>query len=112
MRKITKPAQKCSKCGHTIKYEEYEEFCDECGKKAEWNRKTGFPIAIRFLTHQPDLGGDDFNFCSIKCMFKWLLKNGKKQLKHPDDFFSLDYWNRKNIDDLFECLNKKKLNKK
>lgn len=112
MRKITKQAEKCSKCGRIIKSVEYEEFCDECEKKIHWKVETGFPFRLDFILHRKgDFAGKDFNFCSAKCMFKWLLKNGKRQLKHSDDFFGLKYWNKKNTDQLFKFLDKKKIKK-
>ena len=77
MRKITKPKQKCNKCGSVLKAEEYEDFCDECEKKMDWNPKTGFLPRIEFVLH-PEDKVKSVDFCSVKCMFKWLLKNGKK----------------------------------
>lgn len=108
MRKITKPKQKCNKCGSIFKSEEYEDFCDECEKKIDWNPKMGFSARLDFILHS-EKGSKSVDFCSAKCMFKWLLKNGKRTLKHKDDFFGLDYWNKENIDELLNLIDKRKL---
>lgn len=114
MRKITKPAQKCNKCDLITKGEKWDTFCDEwnCQKKIIWNRKKDIPFNITFLFHSEKRGRGDFDFCSARCEFKWLLKNAEKKLKHRNDFFSLEYWNKGNIKDLLKCLNRKKLWKK
>lgn len=107
MRKITKPKQKCSKCSSIIQPEKYEDFCDMCGKKIDWDSKTRLPFDITFIMNSGNY--KKVNFCSVKCMFKWLLKNGKKTLRHKYDFFTLEYWDKKNIDKLLNLIDKKKL---
>ena len=112
MKKVTKPEIRCKKCNHVLEWEKSEEFCDKCGKKLDWNKKNGYPFSIRFILHQNgNLAGEspEFNFCSILCGFKWMIRNAKKYLKNDDDFFTLGYWHRWNIDELFRLLKKEEL---
>jgi hypothetical protein len=108
MQKITKPEVRCKTCNAIIHWAKSEEFCDECGKKLIDDKKNGYPMNIRFILYENGNfnanNDDDFNFCSIKHGFKWLRKNAKKILKEEDDFCTLDYWHKSNIDELFKLL--------
>jgi len=109
MKKVIKPEVRCANCGSVKEYEVVKEFCDTCGKKVDWNSKTGYPLNLTFILHNDKgetLFGEskEFHFCSIKCAFKWLKKNAAKNLKEKEDFFSLEYFNRENLKELFAEL--------
>jgi hypothetical protein len=70
MRKVTKPAKVCKKCGSVLKHEEDEAFCDYCKEK--------IPEDVHLDTTSFFKGDHDLNrttrneFCSWNCVFQFL----------------------------------------
>lgn len=98
MRKVTKSAIVCDKCGSTLKSEEYDSFCDNCTNKI--CSKDSFRVGI-FWKDGSD--ADDVEFCTLKCMREWLLKFPYN--KDLVEFITLPYIH--DIDDLRIFLNDK-----
>lgn len=96
MRKVTKAAVVCDKCGSELKSEECNHFCDNCKMMA--NKET-FDVEIYWKYENKDV--EHFEFCSLICMREWLLKfpYNKEEVK----FVTLPYIS--NIDDLYLFLN-------
>ena len=87
MRKEINPRELCSKCGHVTKYEEYEEFCDQCGTLIPDNV---YPLKLeRYDIDGEDNNHEDVHLCSWKCVMNYLQTNKQKLLK--DGFFTLPY---------------------
>jgi len=85
MRKVTKPAKVCDKCGSRLTPEEYDEFCDHCKEKISKE------VHLEVTTH---FNGDEWRhdyFCSWKCVFAWLknLPYDKERIQ----FMNLPYIN-------------------
>lgn len=108
MKKIIKPEVRCKYCGAIKEYEKSDEFCDECEKNIKWDEKNGYNLSIDYIKHNYD-GLSRFNFCSVKCGLRWLLKHGKENLETDDDFLTLDYWHLKNLNILLNFLDKDKI---
>ena len=69
MRKVTTPATVCKDCGSILKHEECEYFCDLC--KLKIVREYPLRISVFWEDYEPG-GSDTIEFCSWKCLFKWL----------------------------------------
>lgn len=67
MRKVTKPAKVCNKCGSQLTTEEYDEFCDYCKDKI--SKEIHLEISTCF---EGDNNWRHDCFCSWKCVFTWL----------------------------------------
>lgn len=98
MRKVTKPAVVCDKCGSELKSEEYDHFCDNCKMKAN---KDTFNVEIFWKNDDKD--AENFEFCCLKCVREWLLSFPYD--KEEVQFVTLPYIS--DIDDLYPFLNGK-----
>lgn len=86
MRKVTIPAVKCECCGHTKTFEQYEEFCDVCGKKVPHE----YPLKIQLFDVNHVSGVyEDIMTCSWACVKTWLETNKEKALNC--DFLELPF---------------------
>ena len=85
MRKVTKPAKVCDKCGSQLIPEETEEFCDYCKEKISKE------FHLEITTHFTGDNWKDDYFCSWKCVFAW-LKNFPYN-KERVEFITLPYIN-------------------
>lgn len=68
MRKVTKPAIVCDKCGSILSNEEYDSFCDYCKTKIPEER---YEVGVFWKNHED---ATHLEFCSLKCARAWLLK--------------------------------------
>lgn len=95
MRKVTKAAVVCDKCGSELESEKYDHFCDSCKKMT----KDTFNVQIYWKDESKD--DEDFEFCCLGCVREWLLKfpYDKEQVQ----FITLPYIS--NVDDLYPFLN-------
>lgn len=69
MRKVTKPAIVCDKCGSELKSEEYKHFCDNCKMVI-----TGDTVNIEIFWKNDKDCAETFEFCSLVHAREWLLK--------------------------------------
>ena len=92
MRKTIKPEERCEKCDHLTKSKEEDIFCDNCEIKLDKHDDyRGYPFSISTV------GCVDhamLEYCSTKCAFEWVSKNGERYLEVNGDeydhaFFSL-----------------------
>lgn len=86
MRKVTKPAKVCDKCGSQLTPEKYDEFCDYCKEKI--TKEIHLQITTFFKGHDNTRNDE---FCSWKCVFAWLknLPYNKERIQ----FIALPYIN-------------------
>jgi len=77
MKKVTKPAIKCDSCKQTIKYEEYEEFCDQCQKLIA---EKSYPLQMTVFERGAD-HSYHVELCSWKCVKAYLKQHQKKLVK-------------------------------
>ena len=90
MRKVVKPAVKCSQCNHIVEYEQYEEFCDFCKKQIAPKKH---PLEITLF---PTGAQDAYHayLCSWKCVKDYLFAHKKKIMKY--DFITMPFITFKN----------------
>ena len=98
MRKVTKPAVVCDKCGSELISEKYSHFCDNCKMMTNGDN---FNVQIFWKGDNKD--AEDFEFCSLKCVREWLLKFPYN--REEIQFITLPYIS--NLDDLKTFLNDK-----
>lgn len=98
MRKVTKSAVVCDKCGSELKSEEYDHFCDNCKMKTT---KDTFNVEIFWKGDGKE--AEHFEFCCLKCVKEWLLNFPYN--KEEIQFVTLPYIH--NIDDLQTFLTDK-----
>ena len=96
MRKVTKSAIVCGKCGSVLTNEEYDNFCDYCKNKVEEVR-----TEITVFWKDSDNHTTRREFCSLKCARTWLLKFPYN--KEKVDFITLPYiFEASQIDELLK----------
>lgn len=96
MRKITKAAVVCDKCGSELKSEEYNHFCDNCKMMAN---KDTFNVEICWKCDSKD--PETFEFCTLKCVREWLLNFPYNKEEVQFVVFPYIY----DFDDLYKFLN-------
>jgi hypothetical protein len=86
MRKPTKSAIICDKCGSTLKPEQTESFCDYCKQKIPDGEEVGITV---FWKDQSGADAQSQEFCSLHHARLWLLEfpYNKEQV----DFIVLPY---------------------
>ena len=71
MRKVTKGAEHCDKCGSQLVGETQEWFCDKCKQKIK--DKLKYKLTVFWKN---DFNGNhttSLDFCSLNCTRQWLL---------------------------------------
>jgi hypothetical protein len=99
MRKITKPAVVCDKCGSELIPERHDHFCDNCEMKTS---KDTLNVEIYWKDGNRD--AETLEFCCLKCVREWLLSFPYN--KEEVQFVVLPYIS--NLDDLQIFLNDNK----
>lgn len=98
MRKVTKSAVVCDKCGSELKSEEYDHFCDHCKMKTG---KDPFSVEIFWKGDCKEV--ETLDFCCFEHVREWLLNFPYN--KEEVQFIVLPYIT--NLDDMQALLNDK-----
>jgi len=84
MRKLTKPAVRCSKCNSITKREEHEYFCDNCEKKLLARKDGRIDLNIFYQNRNTE----NFILCSCKCYWEFLFSSKiQRKIKSKDFYF-------------------------
>lgn len=109
MRQITKESEQCECCGKITKHEEYEEFCDICGKNlGEFNRVHGYMDFTWFPHDYPPNETERYMACSWTCFFKWINDHRDRILSDELHFISMPSINDTNAEEFFEWYDSSK----